>query len=248
MFKEAGSPPEVEYVFNGVKYDHAVHKVSLGPRVLAKLQRDRFSKITYAQLETAVGRLLYASAVLGYVIPRFHFTLKLARRRINMLNRNLLLADKAVPLPKPTRCILASWRDEVLTNVPIEPPPHPDVVPHTHRLYTDASSKGWGAVLYLDDGQVQITGDSWPIDFKYEVNHAEGMAVTNALKDFIHHFDKGTCIDLYIDNASCQGAINRRVANSDNIARELKKVRRHNIQDGCWSGRQSLCSRLARKG
>ena len=158
-FKEHGSPPELEYVFNGVNYDHIVHKVSLGPRVLLKLRRDRFNTITYAQLETAVGRLLYASAVLGYVIPRFHFTLKIARRRINMLNRNLHLVDKPVPLPKPTRCILAEWRDEVLKNIPIEPPPHPDVVPHTHRLYTDASSKGWGAVLYLDDGgyRLQVT-------------------------------------------------------------------------------------------
>ena len=139
----------------------------------------------------------------------------------NLLNRNRHLADEPVPLPKHNRCILAAWRDEVLSNIPIEPPPHPDVVPHNHRLYTDASSKGWGAVLYLDDGQVH---NSWPHDFHYEVNHAEAMAVTNAIRDFGHHFRKGTCLDLFIDNTSCQGAINRRVARSDNIARELKKV------------------------
>ena len=58
------------------------------------------------------------------------------------------------------------------------------------------------------------------------------MAVTNALKDFKHHFEKGTCIDLYIDNTSCQGAINKRMANSDNIASELKKVLLMNQNQG----------------
>ena len=228
LFKEAGFDPSTEYVFNGVFYNHVTHKVNLGPRVIRKMSRDRFRNITYSQLETAVGRLLYAAAVLGHIIPDYHFPLKIVRRRINELNRCPELAHQPVPLPTATRSILANWRDIILVNEPISPPPHPDVVPHKHRLYTDASAKGWGAVLYRDDGQVIIVGDKWQPEFKYEVNHAEAMAVRLAFEKLTHHFQKGTCVDLFIDNTSCQAAFNRKIAKSDSIAGELKRVLKTN--------------------
>ena len=78
LFKETGSDPSKEYVFNGVLYNHETHKVSLGPRVLQKMSRDRYRNITFSQLETAVGRLLYAAAVLGHIIPEYHFPLKIS--------------------------------------------------------------------------------------------------------------------------------------------------------------------------
>ena len=228
LFKETGSDPSKEYVFNGVLYNHETHKVSLGPKVLQKISRDRYRNITFSQLETAVGRLLYAAAVLGHIIPEYHFPLKIVRRRINELNRNPKLAEYPVPLPTATRSILADWRNIILRNEPIAPPPHPDVVPHRHSLYTDASAKGWGAVLYRDDGQVIIVGDSWEPEFKYEVNHAEAMAVRLAFEKLGHHFQKGTCVDLFIDNTSCKAALNRKVAKSDSIAVELKHILKKN--------------------
>ena len=78
-FKEKGHEPTQHYVFNGVHYDHVNHKVSLGPRVVRKLQNDRFYSLSFKDLEAAVGRLLYASAVLGIVIPRFHFAVKIVQ-------------------------------------------------------------------------------------------------------------------------------------------------------------------------
>ena len=87
LFKDAGSAPSEDYIFNGVRYDHAGHKVSLGPKVVHKLSMDKFYSVTFAELEAAVGRLVYCSAVLGIVIPQYHFVLKLVQRPINLMNR-----------------------------------------------------------------------------------------------------------------------------------------------------------------
>ena len=223
-FKEKGHEPTQHYVFNGVHYDHVNHKVSLGPRVVRKLQNDRFYSLSFKDLEAAVGRLLYASAVLGIVIPRFHFAVKIVQRRINLLNRCPWIGNKSVDLPRKTRIILAQWRDEVVLNTPIKAPLHPDFVPHKHRLYTDASRKGWGGILYLDTGEVLITGKPWEAGTTYEVNNAEATAVRLALEEFGEHFESGTCLDLFVDNTSCKEALNRKTSKSDNIARQLRMV------------------------
>ena len=47
--------------------NHKTHKVSLGPRVVRKLKNDKFYELSFIDLEAAVGRLLYSSAVLGII-------------------------------------------------------------------------------------------------------------------------------------------------------------------------------------
>ena len=224
LFKDAGQPPALKYVFNGVAFDHDTHTVCLGPRVVSKLQKDKFHKLSFRDLEAAVGRLLYGSAVLRLNMPRFYFAMKVAQRRINLLNRCPYLIDKPVDLPVVTRSTLTEWRNELICNLPRPPPPHPDTVPHHHKLYTDASAKGWGAIIYLDSGEVLITGEAWPKNFKYEVNRAEAMAVRLAIKKFAMHSPKGTCLDIFVDNTSCKAALNRRLSNQTCYALPQRNV------------------------
>ena len=141
-FKDAGSLPTKHYVFNGIQYDHHTHRVCLGPKVMAKLQTDQFLRLTFVELEAAVGCLLYCSSVLGLIIPKYHFVLKVCQRRINLLNRDPTKASKIVDLPQNIRALLGRWRNELSQNTPIKPPPHPEIAPRRHQLYTDASSKG----------------------------------------------------------------------------------------------------------
>ena len=226
LFKDRGQPPVAQYVFNGVAFDHNAHTVCLGPRVIRKLRADSFFNISFVDLEAVVGRLIYGSAVLRLNMPRFYFALKVAQRRINLLNRCPKLCDRPVALPVVTRSMLAEWRNELLENVPRSPPPHPDVVPHKHRLYTDASVKGWGAIMYLDSGEVLITGEAWPESSSYEVNRAEAAAVRLALEKFSAHCPRGTCLDVFVDNTSCQAALNRRISKSEGVSMELREVLR----------------------
>ena len=123
-----------------------------------------------------------------------------------------------------TRVILAQWRDDLIKNVPIRAPPHPATAPPRHKLFTDASSKGWGAILYMDSGEVKILGAPWPAEWTYEVNKSEAAAVRFALEEFQKYFEQGTCVQLWIDNTSCRAALNRKICKSDGIAKELKSI------------------------
>ena len=220
-FKELGVPPLQNYTFNGVNYHHRSGKVALGPKITRRLQNDNYMHTTYSGLEAGVGRLIFASAIMGIPIPQYHLFLKIVRRRINHLNRDPCLLDTVVPLPLRVRVKLTEWRDSLIYCSPVDPVRHPDTVPHQHVLFTDASSTGWGAVLYLDYGKVLCTGASWPEGFKYEVNRAEARAVRLAFEKYGHHFQRDTCVDLFVDNTSCLAAINRKVSGSDGITSEL---------------------------
>ena len=233
-FKDSGMLPMKKYVFNGAQYNHSTHRVSLGPKVLLKLREDSFMKPTFVELEAAVGRLLYCSAILGLIIPKYHFVLKICQRRINLLNRVPHMANQVVDLPYKIRSKLGEWRNKLLENVPVEPSPHPELSPPRHNLYTDASAKGWGAILYLDNGEVCIVGSPWEPGTEYEVNKAEAQAVRLALEKFADKFEPQTCLQLWIDNTSCKAAFNRKICKSDGIAPELCSVLE-------WAKERHLC-------
>ena len=59
-FKDVGKTPLKQYVFNGVRYDHGMHRVALGPKVVSKLVTDQFHHPTFIDfyLEATVGRLI----------------------------------------------------------------------------------------------------------------------------------------------------------------------------------------------
>ena len=223
-FKDSGLLPMKEYVFNGVRYDHRVHKVNLGPKVVAKLEKDQFTRTTFLELEATVGRLLYCSSVVGIIIPKYYFALKICQRRINLLNRMPEMAEEVVDLPNKIRDMLRQWRNELVRNIPVEPLPHPEIAPREHNLYTDASAKGWGGILYLDSGEVIIVGGQWKSSWQYEVNRAEATAVRLSLQKLERHFTRGTCLQLWVDNTSCQAALNRKISKSGGISNQLGKV------------------------
>ena len=86
--------------------------------------------------------------------------------------------------------------------------------------------------MYCDYGDMLVAGSKWKPNATYEVNKAEAAAVRLALEKFDAHLVKGTCLDLFIDNTSCQAAINRKIAKSDGIAGELVQVLDHSKRKG----------------
>eukprot|EP00760_Papus_ankaliazontas_P030818 PhM_4_TR5033/c0_g1_i1/m.48879 len=91
-------------------------------------------------------------------------------------------------------------------------------------LYTDASSFGWGAVLFTSEGIVYATGARWPVSFRYEVNAAETRAIALGIEAFASHFVKGTTLDLRVDNTSAKAAVSRGVSKSHGVSVELERV------------------------
>ena len=86
--------------------------------------------------------------------------------------------------------------------------------------------------MYLDSGEVLITGEAWPESSSYEVNRAEAAAVRLALEKFSAHCPRGTCLDVFVDNTSCQAALNRMISKSEGVSMELREVLRLTEEKG----------------
>ena len=126
LFEDKGQLPVSKYLFNGVLYNHETHRVCLVPKVISKLRNDTFTSLTFVELEAAVGRLMCSSAVLGVIMPKYHFAIKVAQRRINLLNRVPNIGHRKVDLPFKIRAMSGQWRNELATNIPRKPLPHSD--------------------------------------------------------------------------------------------------------------------------
>lgn len=85
--------------------------------------------------------------------------------------------------------------------------------PNTNRpyavLYTDASTSGWGAVLFTPEG-VYIIGEPWPASFNVQnnINELELRALILAMDRFSHHLS-GRSVHIYIDNTTALAVVAR---------------------------------------
>lgn len=221
------------YVFDGVEFDHTTHKVAVGPKLRAKIARQRLDRITYGELESLVARLDHASAIVQAKVPKYYWVLKFVRRRINLLNRGIVRPDEILPdgIPDATLHLLRRWINEVVRTVGpdkvpifVTPPKPGQRIPHLFTLFTDASKKGWGAVLIFNPtGQVWVAGDRWPAGHSFEINKDEMRAVSNAIAAFTQLLSQypDCVVDLRVDNTSVEHAIRKGRAKSANLSEEL---------------------------
>eukprot|EP00760_Papus_ankaliazontas_P009566 PhM_4_TR14103/c3_g1_i1/m.95349 len=209
------------YTFVGVAFDHSNARVSVGERCHAKIKAVTALR-TLGDIESHVSRLMHASAILGISLPRFYRVLKFLRRRLSQMARGVCERSDVANLAPGVLRDLVAWTKLVTQNNPRTPPPRTSMPVMT--LYTDASSSGWGAVLFTSEGIVYATGARWPVGFRYEVNAAETRAVALGLEAFAPHLLKGMTLDLRVDNTSAQAAVTRGISKSQGVSAELSRV------------------------
>ena len=110
-------------------------------------------------------------------MPKYYWAIKFIRRQISKLNKGIMHESDTVRLSYVVFAQLNRWTREIRKNNPQR-----YMEPQAERfatLYTDASLDGWGAVLFCPDGSVFGTGAAWQT--KMEINHAEALAIENAL-------------------------------------------------------------------
>eukprot|EP00760_Papus_ankaliazontas_P024610 PhM_4_TR2396/c7_g2_i5/m.61156 len=183
-----------------------------------------FRRITAAELEAQVSRLIHASAILHIPLPAKYWEIKFVKRRMNLYNRGLLGDDEVVNLPRKISDGLNAWLAEAVANVPVHPSPSLRSGKRSHQLFTDASKQGWGAVLMNDNGEIFVAGGAWKCPDNYEVNAAEARAVANAIDAFQHHWEPHTVVSLFVDNTSVLHAVKKRNAQSEGVSTELRRV------------------------
>ena len=67
----------------------------------------------------------------------------------------------------------------------------------TVSLFSDASTRAWGAVLFRD-GQKLVSRDYWPSDPSTDVNLLESRALLNALVSFKGHLSNSILMSKFL--------------------------------------------------
>lgn len=198
VFNEVETPFMSEYDFLGVRCDHSQKTVALTERTVAKLKEIKetialdMPNISMKEFRSLMGLLIFASSILGTRLASFYYVLKCFRRRCAAdTNDNV----RAVVWPA-CKVQLIQWCDTLLTNVPRSVV---RLTLSTAILFTDASLKGWGAVLFID-GQVYSFGSRWQTP-RNNINELEACALRLAITHFASHLHHRH-IQLVVDNTS----------------------------------------------
>ncbi|ORC87264.1 target of rapamycin (TOR) kinase 1 [Trypanosoma theileri] len=198
------------YTFLGVVFDHSSRTVGLSTKCIGKLQDIRPLRLwTVAEMEVAVSRFLYAAAILGVRLTKFFFFLKAVRRRLSALNRGRLSLTAQARLPRS-----ATREGRVLLRT---------LLRNEKRLITDASLHGWGAIMFLESGEVKIAGGTW-ITPPALIVQAEARAVRLALLAFAEILPQH--IQVFVDNTSLQHSARKGHAKSYALTWELHRILR----------------------
>jgi hypothetical protein len=216
-FKATESKDAVlEYEFIGVNWNHKDHTVALSAKNMRRLQVDP-AKCSMAELERFTSRLIWASSVHAVPLGCFYFNTKLVRRRLHRWEAAGCPEDMATDLPPSTLQGLVRWRQWVTGHTLV--PAHKYAVAAV--LFTDASLRGWGAVLEID-GVVSIAGGQWSDRQQCksgDISALEGEAVQLAVETFADTLRRAptNVLHLVVDNTSVEAALKRGTGRAERV-------------------------------
>ena len=220
----------LQYDFVGMHFDHTDRTVRIASKTADKLPQRIAATMRADELESLVGRLIFASAVRQDPLINRYWCLKSTRRIFNQLNRGIIKSDTIIELTNIMRRGLEHW----LQSAPL---------PHTYEfrngktatLFTDATLAGWGAILVINTGEFFVAGSHFSADAlsgTHSINHFEARAVDFALAAFAAQLDNIDNINLFVDNTSVQHDLQRGHVSADDmvapIAAALQKITRRN--------------------
>ena len=209
-----------KYQFLGVNYNHDTKQYNLSDRFISNLPQTFPGRIPFYQLESGVARLVYASSVLKIYLPQFYRCIKYTRRQISRINKGIINDNTLLDLSPCVLDQLNRWLAKIRTNELKRYEPVPNGQPAV--LYTDASLKGWGAVLILPTGPVHATGAPW--NAPMEINAGETLAVQHALTAFEDRWTQFRKIQLRVDNTSVEAALRKRWSDSQQLSATLERI------------------------
>ncbi|CCD13933.1 unnamed protein product [Trypanosoma congolense IL3000] len=169
-----------KYDFIGIHWDHERHMVCNAQRVIEKIKlmaNDEFwdsirspKGILASKVESLMARIIMASGVIGIDLFEYHFCIKTIRRRLATLIQTR--KDYLVRLHKSTVRMLRNWVERCIKNKPQRPMRPSNVFSNKIRRFTictDASTKGWGGIVYdNENGGISTYGGPW--DTKMSAN------------------------------------------------------------------------------
>ncbi|ESS61626.1 retrotransposon hot spot (RHS) protein [Trypanosoma cruzi Dm28c] len=176
------------------------------------------NSLAITEMDVVASRFLYAAAILGTRLCDYYFFIKAVRRRLSAINRRIVqetspanLPPAAVGLGERLRHIIENNRKRIIK--PTEKA--------SSAIIADASLHGWGAFFNSDSGDVKIAGGKWERK-PFLIMQAEARAVRLALSAFSAILP--STMDVWVDNTSLQGAVNKGSSKSHAMTWELQRI------------------------
>lgn len=194
--------------FLGIEYSQDGNKkfIALSRSFVESIKRLTDGKdpttLSFRTLERVYGKIRYAAEALALPLGDFYNVIKFFRRRSASIAQGTFSRhDNARWWP----CITGSWQTLVRIITTSGPKELLSISQTTRRMtmFTDASSCGFGAILFRDDGTYSAFGAKWTTTEanSLHINILEAIAVLEALQ----HFSKDlqdVLLDLRIDNTA----------------------------------------------
>lgn len=203
-----------KYTFLGLFWNHLTKTISLSQKMIRKLLIAYYKledgTLTYGELESLSGRLTYCTTALQYP-PHWFYKISKAGRFC------LWQANAYHEVARMSNWLKNSLRAWIVFLLAVPSPFRPKTEKQEAFLFTDASLKGWGAMLYTSDGRTFIIGGKWDSSYQPgQMAFLEALTVSKALKVFQPTLVERQIsdINIVVDNTSVEAGVRRSCARS----------------------------------
>jgi hypothetical protein len=211
-FKPTDTTGVPRYVFLGLLWDHEARAVGLAEKFIRKLEDAKqellAETLTFAGLESLTGRLIYGTCALGHLLAVRYLTMKSIRRVLRAAD----LPTAVAPVSDALVAQLLSWIDGLSVRRM-----HPVRLRRAAWLFTDASTKGWGAILVTASGKTFVVGKSWRHTHKSgDISYLEALALSCAVSTLRQTLQREMIgvLHVIVDNTSVEAGVRRGLARS----------------------------------
>lgn len=200
-------PPTTSVTYFGYLLDFQQKTLTLGQKFLANLQESAMQffecKATLQTFFQLIGRLFHAAQVIELNLARFYHAIKYYRTKAALFTRGIIHLETPIAPWASAAQEMHTWLECILRRPFIA---LKEKASNCATLYTDASNKGWGAILFFN-GQVHHVGHQWDEQWsQYHINSKELKAVSLALKHF-QTILSTVHINLFVDNITAKSCL-----------------------------------------
>jgi hypothetical protein len=214
--------------FIGGDWDHSGKTIACTEKFLRRLPQKCPQTLSLQEAERLFGRLIHAAGMLRLPLAHYYWAMKWYRRRVNGFTNGTVGIEEQHIVPWSVRTCLQQWIGDARRIVKI---PHGGFGDKVATLFTDASLKGWGAILVTAAAEVRVAGAAWKstYDSSY-ISTLEASAVVNALVPCGEWIRRDVAVGrldaltMVMDNTSVIAAAARGTAREDTLNAEIARM------------------------
>jgi hypothetical protein len=218
-----------KYTFLGLEFDHIKKTVALAEKTKNKIkvQLENFKQQQeWKAWLSLFGLCIFGASTLGIDKSKYYWVYKFIRKKTS----TVATTEAQVTIWPSITQLWKEWLDEILTSPPRCLEKKSSLV---YTLVTDASLKGWGAILFGPSGEHIVAGP-WTGRYKgLHINLLELTAVRFAVELLIENFI-GSGLHVLIDNTTALAHITRGRSNRFRYNHQIHGINKCLARGRAW--------------